>query len=147
MKKSKIKQKLALALVAFALVTGVVATNAKAANTSDTVWGFSTFGDAGTNYTDARLKTNTTPGYSNVQSYNGRSGDYLQMYLVDSNKSDFHSRIVKTVSGPGQYSVSSYAYEDRGQVNVRMAFYAPWRATYSWGASGLWSPDSTRTYN
>ena len=124
-----------------------VQTNIKAANTSDTYWSFSTFGDKGTRYTDPRVKENTTPGYSNIQNYNGKNGDYIQMYLVDSNKSDFRKRIVKTVTGPGQYSVSSYAYEDRGKVLVRMAFYSPYRIAYSWEASGLWSPDSTKTYN
>jgi hypothetical protein len=145
--KLKVGKKVVASLLAVGLIAGVGVTNAKAANTSDTGWNFTTFGDTGTNYTDPRQKQDSTPAYSNVQTYNGKSGDYLQMYLVDSNRGDFRTRIVKTVSGPGQYSVSSYAYEDRGQVDVRMAFYAPWRLTYSWSASGLWSPDSTRTYN
>lgn len=142
----KLKDKLIVsALFSFAIACSIF-TNVFAGNTSDTYWSFSTFGDKGTKYTDPRLKTDTTPAYVNVVTYTGKSDDYLQMYLVDSNYQDFHQRLVKTVSGPGQYSVHSYAYEDRGQVYVRMAFYAPYRWFYSWSASGYWSPDSTRTY-
>ena len=147
--KSKFGKKMAVALLAVGIIAGSVATNVKAASTSDTSWDFKTFGNSGTNYTDTRSKTDISKAYVNVQVYNGRSGDYLQMYLVDSNYGDFtkHGRVVKTVSGPGQYSVTNWAFEERGAVPVRMAFYAPWRPTYSWAASGLWSPDSTGTYN
>ena len=149
MKKSKIKQKVALALVAFTLVTGVVATNAKAINNSDTNWSFSTFGnkDEGQTMTDPREKTDTSPAYSKVEHYYGKSGDYLQMFVVDADGNDFNTRIVKTVTGSGQYSISSYAYEERGKADVRLRFYAPWRAFYSWSASGVWSPDSLGRYN
>lgn|GEM_PF-3568807 len=145
--KMKIFKKIANTLLILGAIAGGICTNVNAANVKDSDWNYFTFGNTGTNYTDTRQKQDTTPAYSNVIEYNGRSGDYLQMYLVDSNKGDFHSRIVKTVHGPGQYSVSSYAYEDRGIVNVKMAFVAPWRLSYSWSANGHWSPDSTRSYN
>ena len=75
-------------------------------------------------------------------------GDYVQMWVVDQAYNNLQGCISpKTAYGNGQYSIHSYAYEKIGNSPVTIGFYAPYRYSYSWSASGVWSPDSTREYN
>lgn len=145
--KSKYVKTLSAMLLTVGVITGYTGINAYAKNNEDTEWAFEVFGKQGTSYTDARTKEDKSKVYCQVKEYNtSDDDDYLQMYVVDSNKKKFSKTFVKTVTGEGQYSISSMAYEDRGQTRVRLAFYAPYRYTYTWNASGVWSPDSSGDY-
>ncbi|MFT8350439.1 hypothetical protein [Clostridium saccharoperbutylacetonicum] len=145
--KSKFVKTLVASLLTVGVIAGYAGTSAYAKNNSDTGWSFSVFGDEGTQYTDSREKQDNSKAYCKINNYNGKDDDYLQMYLVDGNKHKFSKTPVKTVTGTGEYSITNYAYEDRKKTPVRIAFYAPYRNFYTWSASGVWSPDSSGSYN
>lgn len=144
--KSRYVKTLVASLLTVGVIAGYAGTSAYAKNNSDTEWSFSVFGDKGTSYTDARKKEDNSKAYCKVENYNGKDDDYLQVYVVDSNKKKFSKTFTKTISSEGQYSISNMAYEDKGETKIRLAFYAPYRFSYSWSADGVWSPDSSGTY-
>lgn len=148
--KNKFTKKIAVSLLVAGTVCGAIFTNIQAANTDDHYWQFyKELGNSGNHYiSELRSKTDTTPAYVKISYWEGRSDDYVQMWVADQNHNSLQGGIpCKTVSGMGQYSIHSNAYELKGNSLVTIGFYAPWRATYSWSASGVWSPDSTREYN
>lgn len=150
MLKNKFAKKLAASMLVLGVVSGAILTNVKAANTADHYWQFyKELGNAGNHYIpELRSKTNTTPAYVKISYWEGKSGDYVQMWVVDQDHNSLQGGIpVKTVSGNGQYSIHSNAYETIGNSPVTIGFYAPYRNFRSWSASGVWSPDSTKNYN
>ena len=144
--KSKFVKTLVASLLTVGAIAGYAGTSAYAKNNDDTEWSFSVFGDKGTCYTEARTKEDPSKVYCKIDNYNGEDDDYLQLYVVDSGKKKFSKTFPRTVTSEGQYSISSMAYEDKGITKVRLAFYAPYRYTYTWSADGVWSPDSSRDY-
>lgn len=151
MVRNKFAKKIAACLLSIGVLSGVIYTNVQAANTSDTYWQFyKEFGNAGARHTDGRVKYNDTPAYVKISYYEGGRGDYIQMTVTDTSKEHVSLRgdqKVVTAYGTGQYSVHNRAYEKRRQTPVCIEMWAPYRQWTSWSASGVWSPDSTRSYD
>lgn len=149
MLKNKFAKKLLASLLIVGAISGTIYTNVQAANTTDHYWQFyKELGNSGNHYLpELRSKTDISPAYAQISYWEGRSGDYVTMWVVDQDHNSLQGGIAgKTAYGNGQYSIHSMAYEQIGNSPVTLGFYAPWRA-YSWSASGVWSPDSTREYN
>jgi hypothetical protein len=70
------------------------------------------------------------------------------MWVTDANHNSLQgNQPQKTVYDKGQYSIHSKAYETNGDSQVTIGMYTAYEYFSSWSASGVWSPDSTRTYN
>ena len=116
--KKKLVKKIAVSLCLASMFLGTHQCIASAANTADTTWTY------------------------NV------GGDWLTVTLVDKYGNTFSRDFERSFNRPGQYSITNLAYEDRGRCDVQLRFKSiNYRKDYTWYASGVWSPDSTRVYN
>ncbi|MDF2504701.1 hypothetical protein [Clostridium sp.] len=149
MLKNKLTKKILASLLIFGAISGSIYTNVQAANTSDSYWQFyKELGNAGNHYIPGtREKQDATAAYVNI-TYDQRPGTNITMWVTDANHNSLQgNQPMKTVSNNGQYSIHNKAYETNGKSEVTIGFYTAYDYFSSWSASGVWSPDSTKTYN
>lgn len=129
----------AVFLLALGLLVGSGIGTASASR-ADTGWSYSLFGKLsdGTMYTGARVKEDATKAYCRVAAMEGSS---LTASIVDEYKVKI-SRHTEPISGQGKYWITNLAHEN-GIRNVRMKLDSSWNPISNWGASGVWSPDSS----
>ena len=149
--KKKLVKKIAVSLCLASMFLGTHQCIASAANTADTTWTYNVGGDSDNiRFTGTRTKQNNTKAYCKVSAFstNHKSGDWLAVTLVDKYGNTFSRDFERSFNRPGQYSITNLAYEDRGKCDVQLRFKSiNYRKDYTWYASGVWSPDSTRVYN
>lgn len=126
-----------------ALVMFIPLTVSFAANTSDTAWGWDIGVLSGSQYTEPREKTNTTPIYFYVESITTNGGS-LRVEVVHGNGSKLRNgkHHARFITAPGKHRcLRSNAYEDYGK-GVLVKVQGDRYDSVGIKASGYWSPDS-----
>lgn len=120
---------------------------AYAADYADKPWKYSVGGDKDdTRYTDPRTKYTESSVYCKVESFTEnfhKDANVLRATIVDSDNQLFSKTSTKTIDRVGEYAIVNFAYEENNcKVDAKIKFWSrDWRAFYTWGANGQWSPD------
>ncbi|WP_240424448.1 DUF2712 domain-containing protein [Lactococcus allomyrinae] len=130
------KKTIACFVVGGVLLAGV--TPVFANNHTDRAWGGTLPLLQANHYTNAYQKTDTSSGYIKLNTI-GKGGINAYMQLYDG--TSVNSPKVNLKAGQSKY-VINYAYENYGQVNVRMAVESDYLNVVTIEAHGVWSPDS-----
>lgn len=150
--KKKILKKIALSSLLVLIIGSKYVANTCWANCKDSSWNYNVGGNTDdVRYTFSRTKENTSKAYCYIKNFsNKESSDGLIVDLVDGNSGKkFSKSWPRTLYSAGKYSITNYAYEDRGSAcSVKLKFSSTnFRWTYTWSAAGLWSPDSSKNYS
>lgn len=130
--------------LAVALIMAMCTPVAFAANTTDTTWNYTVSNSY--RYTTLRAKENSTPVYTQY-----KTGSYERLAAnVASNSYEYHTYLADGSHVYNVYvhrGVQQSIHNDVYESGVRSCFVGfATGDSQSFAASGVWSPDSTRTY-